>query len=124
MRISDWSSDVCSSDLNPGEIEARRAEAANAGDFGADGGEDAAPLRHVAMAHEGNAGRDQAFVEAAARRNAQAAVVQPRTAAALGPIAFVGTGLLDQRSGDVTPPAAALRLLPRPTNPERVGWGK
>src|SRR3546814_16182912 len=30
---------------NPGEIEARRAEAANAGDFGADGGEDAAPLR-------------------------------------------------------------------------------
>src|SRR3546814_2597996 len=54
---------------NPGEIEARRAEAANAGDFGADGGEDAAPLRHVAMAHEGNAGRDQAFVEAAARRS-------------------------------------------------------
>src|SRR3546814_10237104 len=77
MRISDWSSDVCSSDL----------------------------VR--------NARRDQAFVEVTARRDAKPAIVQPGTAAALGPIAFVGDGLIDERRRHLAPAAAGLGLLHR-----------
>jgi hypothetical protein len=58
------------------------------------------------MAHVRDAGRNETFVEVAARRNAQAAIMQPRTAAAFGPIAFVGDGLIDERRGDVAPAAA------------------
>src|SRR3546814_4014062 len=93
MRISDWSSDVCSSDLH--------------------GTENAAPLGHIAMAHIGDARRDQAFVELAARRDAKPPVVQPRAAAAFGPIAFVGDGLIDERRGEVAPAAAGLGFMHR-----------
>src|SRR3546814_5734439 len=65
------------------------------------------------MAHIGDARRDQAFVELAARRDAKPPVVQPRAAAAFGPIAFVGDGLIDERRGDVAPAAAGLGFLHR-----------
>src|SRR3546814_4707237 len=60
---------VKSARCHPSEVQARGAETADAGDFRPDAGEDTAPLRHVAMAHEGDAGSDQTFVEAAARRD-------------------------------------------------------
>src|SRR3546814_8802923 len=41
------------------------------------------------------------------------AIVQPGTAAALGPIAFVGDGLIDERRRHLAPAAAGLGLLHR-----------
>src|SRR3546814_19641272 len=41
---------VKSARCHPSEVQARGAETADAGDFRPDGGEDTAPLRHVALA--------------------------------------------------------------------------
>src|SRR3546814_1909602 len=51
---------------DPCEVEAGGAEAADTGHFGRDRAKNAAPLRHIAVAHVRNARRDQAFVEVTA----------------------------------------------------------
>src|SRR5690606_37510842 len=91
---------------DPCEVETGGAETADAGDFGCDGTEDAAPLRHIAVAHIGDARRDQAFVEVAARCDAKPPVVEPGAAAALGPIALVGDRLIAERRRYLAPAAA------------------
>src|SRR3546814_7115190 len=58
MRISDWSSDVCSSDLGEAEGHLIGGDAADvlhrgAGDLGAGGG-----ARHLLVQHVGHAGAD------------------------------------------------------------------
>ncbi len=57
-----------------------------------------------------NAGADQRFVEVAARRHPQAAVVEPAAAALFGPEGLVGQRLVDQRMGDFGLPVGLLLL--------------
>ena len=81
---------------DPGEVEARGAQAADARHFGCDRAEDPAPVRDIAATEMRNAGPDQRLVEIAPRRHAQAAVVKPRAPALFGPEALVGQRLIDQ----------------------------
>src|SRR3546814_1192448 len=87
MRISDWSSDVCTSDL-------------------------AAPFGEIAVAEKRNTGRDQRVRQVASRRNAQPLFLHPRAPALFGPEALVGERLIDQRRHRF-PRAVRARLLDR-----------
>src|SRR5690606_2075022 len=58
---------VITAGRDPGEIERGRAEAANSGHFRRDGAEDLLEAIQIAMPLERRAGRNQRFVEMAAR---------------------------------------------------------